>query len=312
MSHDPNLPPQQPEQQPGQDQPPNPGQPFPPQFHHPQQGHFPGQFQQQHTGQPYPQGPYQQQPQAPQPQQERLQRDPNQPKGRFGVWFWIVGGLLAIVVLANAVGGHGESILIFLGLAAGLTGLYTLIFKKPSWASLPNRNAAIAVAIAGGASLLIGSVAAGADARRDNRAAPPETATSATLEADAQARLKEREDALAKAEAESTARLEMREAEVKKAEEAVKAREAAVGGAEAAAAANTIKEGTWTVGRDISPGTYRTTAEVGSRCYWSITVTGSNGADIIENDIVSGGFPQVVLSEGQTFESSRCGTWTKQ
>jgi hypothetical protein len=60
----------------------------------------------------------------------------------------------------------------------------------------------------------------------------------------------------------------------------VKARETAVGGAETAAAANIIKEGTWTVGRDIAPGTYRTTQELTTSCYWAITVTGSNGSDI--------------------------------
>jgi hypothetical protein len=223
-------------------------------------------------------------------------------------------------MLGNAVGGNGESILIFLGIAAALTGLYALIFKRPSWASLPGRKAAIAVAIAGGASLLIGGIAAEGDARRDNTtatprpvtSAAPQPVTSATLEADAAARLKTGEDGLAKAEADSTAKLAAREAAVKKAEEAVKARETAVGGAEAAAAANTIKEGTWTVGRDITPGTYRTTKEVTSTCYWAISVTGSNGSDIVENDIVSGGFPQVTLSEGETFESSRCGTWAKQ
>ncbi|YCQ23134.1 hypothetical protein M1E07_00710 (plasmid) [Arthrobacter sp. Z4-13] len=127
----------------------------------------------------------------------------------------------------------------------------------------------------------------------------------ATHEVDAAAKLKTREDALVKAEAESAAKLAARE-------DAVKARETAVGGAEAAAAANIVKEGTWTVGKDIAPGTYRTTKELTTSCYWAITVTGSNGSDIIENDNVKGGFPQVVLNEGQTFESSRCGTWTKQ
>ncbi|MEN8584694.1 hypothetical protein ABFP37_18525 [Burkholderia sp. RS01] len=215
-------------------------------------------------------------------------------------------------MLTNAFTGHGESILIILGIAAALTGLYALIFKKPSWASLPGRNVAIAVAIAGGAAILIGGIAAGASSGRTNTAAAPKPVTSATLEADAAAKLKTREDALVKAEADSAAKLAARETAVKKAEDAVKARETAVGGAEAAAAANTIKEGTWTVGKDIAPGTYRTTKELTTSCYWAITVTGSNGGDIIENDNVKGGFPQVILSEGQTFESSRCGTWSKQ
>jgi len=72
-----------------------------------------------------------------------------------------------------------------------------------------------------------------------------------------------------------------------------------------------IKEGTWTVGRDIEPGTYTTTNEVAGECYWSITKSGTNGSDIIENDIVKGGKPTVTLSEGQDFKTSRCGGWTK-
>jgi len=72
-----------------------------------------------------------------------------------------------------------------------------------------------------------------------------------------------------------------------------------------------IREGTWTVGRDIEPGTYTTTAEVASDCYWSITKSGTNGGDIIENDIVKGGKPTVTLREGQDFKTSRCGGWTK-
>lgn len=73
----------------------------------------------------------------------------------------------------------------------------------------------------------------------------------------------------------------------------------------------TIDEGVWTVGVDIPPGMYRVTAPVDDGCYWSITKSGSNGDDIISNDIVSGGRPTVVLKRGQDFESDRCGTWEK-
>jgi hypothetical protein len=74
----------------------------------------------------------------------------------------------------------------------------------------------------------------------------------------------------------------------------------------------TVSDGTWTVGSDIAAGTYRATADVGSSCYWGIYETGSNGSNIIENDIPGGGRPSVALSAGQDFKSSRCGTWTKQ
>ncbi|MEV7132117.1 hypothetical protein AB0N24_04430 [Arthrobacter sp. NPDC093128] len=102
------------------------------------------------------------------------------------------------------------------------------------------------------------------------------------------------------------------DAAVKTAEAAVKAREEAVTGAEKAKAANTVGDGTWTVGSDVEPGTYRAAAAVGSTCYWGIYRSGSNGGDIIENDIPGGGRPVVTLSAGQDFNSTRCGKWEKQ
>ncbi|MDK1326626.1 hypothetical protein [Arthrobacter sp. zg-Y1143] len=103
-----------------------------------------------------------------------------------------------------------------------------------------------------------------------------------------------------------------REEAVTAAEAAVKARETAVTSAEATKAANTITDGTWTVGKTVAAGTYTTTTDVGSSCYWGIYRSGSNGDDIIENDIPGGGRPSVTISEGQDFKSSRCGKWEKQ
>lgn len=102
------------------------------------------------------------------------------------------------------------------------------------------------------------------------------------------------------------------EKKVAEAEAAVKKREEAVTGAEAIKAKNTFGDGTRTVGRDIEPGTYIPTADVGSSCYWGIYATGTNGSDIVDNDLPGGGRPSVTLSEGQDFKSSRCGSWTKQ
>ena len=116
-----------------------------------------------------------------------------------------------------------------------------------------------------------------------------------------EAKVQAREDAVAKADA-----------VVKTSDAAVKKREEAVTAAEKTKAANTIKEGTWTVGIDLEPGTYRTNSDVMSGCYWGIYRTGSNGSDIVDNDNVTGGRPSVTLSPGQDFKSSRCGTWSKQ
>lgn len=101
-------------------------------------------------------------------------------KKRIGPSFWIVGALLALLAVANAVTGNGESILIFIGLAALLTGLYSLIFKRPSWAALPSKQAAVVVAVAGAASLFLGVVAAGTEAARDSAVAAAQRAPSTT------------------------------------------------------------------------------------------------------------------------------------
>jgi hypothetical protein len=103
-----------------------------------------------------------------------------------------------------------------------------------------------------------------------------------------------------------------RDSELDQRERTVGAREQAVSAVEQQIAANSIGQGTWTVGRDIEPGTYRTREAVVGDCYWAILASGTNGGDIIENDIPSGGFPTVTLSVGQDFENNRCGTFVKQ
>ena len=115
-------------------------------------------------------------------------------------------------------------------------------------------------------------------------------------------------DSLAKREA----ALKTAETALKTQDEGVKKREAAVSGAEQKVAANTVGDGTWVVGVDIEPGTYKATANVGSRCYWGIYASGTNGDDIIANDLPGGGLPSVSLAAGQDFKTSRCGTWTRE
>ncbi|GAA1376663.1 hypothetical protein [Catellatospora chokoriensis] len=73
----------------------------------------------------------------------------------------------------------------------------------------------------------------------------------------------------------------------------------------------TIEDGTWTVGVDIKPGKYRTVTTVDDGCYWKIAKAGTNGDNIIANDIVNGGRPTVTIKVGQEFTSNRCGTWQK-
>jgi hypothetical protein len=63
---------------------------------------------------------------------------------------------------------------------------------------------------------------------------------------------------------------------------------------------------------DVAPGAYRTSEAVVGDCYWAIYTSGTNGSDIVQNDIPTGGFPTVQLSEGQDFENNGCGTFVKQ
>lgn len=74
----------------------------------------------------------------------------------------------------------------------------------------------------------------------------------------------------------------------------------------------TITDGTWTVGEDIPAGRYKVTEAIVGDCYWGITRSGTNGDDIIANDIVKGGLPAVTLAKGQDFETTRCGIWIKR
>jgi hypothetical protein len=119
---------------------------------------------------------------------------------------------------------------------------------------------------------------------------------------------REAEEARHKAQTE----VAQRQAELDQRERELAEREKAVTATEQQIAANSIGQGTWTVGRDIEPGTYRTREAVTRQCYWGIFRSGSNGSDIVDNDIVDGGFPTVTLREGQDFENNNCGTFIKQ
>jgi hypothetical protein len=85
---------------------------------------------------------------------------------------------------------------------------------------------------------------------------------------------------------------------------AVKRVEVAPGGGE-----SIIADGTWKVGSDVAPGTYR--AKGGGSCYWAILNGPPRGdSDNIEEN---GGFTKnvvVTLSQGQWFETKDCGDWS--
>jgi hypothetical protein len=139
-------------------------------------------------------------------------------------------------------------------------------------------------------------------------AAEKQVSTSEREAQDAADSARQMEDEVARRDAE----LDKREQDLTTQAAAVTAREKAVTAVETEIEANSIGQGTWTVGRDIAPGTYRTKEALTGECYWGIYRSGSNGSDIVDNDIPSGGFPTVQLSEGQDFENNGCGTFVKQ
>lgn len=105
------------------------------------------------------------------------------------------------------------------------------------------------------------------------------------------------------------AALAEREAGIAEREAALGEREAAADEADAAVAARSFGAGTWLVGTDIEPGTYRANAD---SCYWE-RLSGLSGGfdDIIANDFSSGSHVVTIASSDAAFSSSGCGTWER-
>ena len=86
------------------------------------------------------------------------------------------------------------------------------------------------------------------------------------------------------------------------------ARETAVSAAETAKKASQFGNGVHIVGTNVTAGTYSIASS--TDCYYAwMSGTGSD-ADIIDNNIVSGP-ATVTLRDGDVFETSRCGTWSR-
>lgn len=70
-------------------------------------------------------------------------------------------------------------------------------------------------------------------------------------------------------------------------------------------------DGSWEVGKDIQPGTYRT-RKASSSCYYS-RLSGFGGSldEILANENTSAPAVVTILAGDKGFKSSRCGTWTQ-
>ena len=66
-----------------------------------------------------------------------------------------------------------------------------------------------------------------------------------------------------------------------------------------------------TVGADVPAGRY-SARSTDNTCYWEIDKSGSNGQDIVANDLGKTGHITVTLKKGEDFSSARCGDWTQQ
>lgn len=88
-------------------------------------------------------------------------------------------------------------------------------------------------------------------------------------------------------------------------------REVAVGIAEATKKANSFDSGTYVVGKDIKPGTYKTSGS-SDMCYWE-RLRGLSGGfgDIIANGLPTGQALITISSSDVAFKTQGCETWTK-
>ncbi len=71
-------------------------------------------------------------------------------------------------------------------------------------------------------------------------------------------------------------------------------------------------DGTFVVGKDIQPGTYRT-REASSGCYYArLSGFGGTLGEIIANNNTDAPAIVTIAATDKGFESTRCGTWTKE
>lgn len=72
----------------------------------------------------------------------------------------------------------------------------------------------------------------------------------------------------------------------------------------------TFSDGSYRVGVDIAPGTYRSSG-TGSDCYWQRLSNFTGSGNILANYLSNSPTTVTILPGDAGFESRRCGTWTK-
>jgi hypothetical protein len=145
-------------------------------------------------------------------------------------------------------------------------------------------------------------------AKTDQAAAAASKPAATAAPADVQAKTEE----LAGREAVLDTRL----AQLDRREKDLDAREAGIVKSEKVekvAAAATFGEGTYLVGEDIKPGTYRTSGPTDDNCYWARR-SGTSGSfsELITNGNPAGPTTVTIKSSDAAFETSGCGDWTRR
>jgi hypothetical protein len=75
--------------------------------------------------------------------------------------------------------------------------------------------------------------------------------------------------------------------------------------------AKTFKDGTYVIGTDLAPGTYRTLSAPSALCYWARTSGfGGSVAEINANEITKASTIVTIGVDDKGFTSTGCGTWT--
>ena len=155
-----------------------------------------------------------------------------------------------------------------------------------------------------GISIGIGIGTARSSGKAEIAAANARTTAVQNNLATAQSEAKTATDALSAAQA----GLDARKTELDAAA-AVAAREEKVGAAEKAAQANTFAgDGTYLVGTDVQPGTYKADASPG--CYWA-RLKSLDTSDIIDNQNPDGPVVLQILSTDKAVEVARCAEFHK-
>ncbi len=83
---------------------------------------------------------------------------PQRERPKAGISTWIVGAIALLFLILGAVTGGLAGVLVLLALFLFFTGLYTLIFGRPSWLRLPSRKWGGAALGSGFVVLIVGSV----------------------------------------------------------------------------------------------------------------------------------------------------------